>query len=353
VRTLLETDTALFVGTQRMNEYAPEGAFYSTDYGETWERGTFTTAPHPNFPDPITFTTTTVLDFLLLPDGTLYAAANDRSFALVVGVYRSVDGGQTWTQTLLRNENDDPIGAMALALAPNGTVLAATREGLYALNEDDTWTLRTEEFAQTLLVQPNGHVLIGGFDGLYHLVPGSNTATRLGLDDLTIHDLLANADGDLFAATDAGVFRSNNSGVSWQNVSAGLGDAPVLALTLDAEETLFAGTDGDGVYRTNPAFIITDTEADADLPTLAVLSQNYPNPFNPETTIRYHLAQSGPVRLVVYDVLGREVATLVETIQTAGTHEASLNASGLPSGVYLYRLETSDRHFSRTMLLAK
>jgi hypothetical protein len=56
---------------------------------------------------------------------------------------------------------------------------------------------------------------------------------------------------------------------------------------------------------------------------------------------------------VVYDVLGREVATLVETIQTAGTHEASLNASGLPSGVYLYRLETSDRHFSRTMLLAK
>jgi hypothetical protein len=257
-------------------------------------------------------------------------------------------------QTLLRNDEGDPIGATALALDSDGTVLTATGSGLYSLNEeDDTWTLRTDHAANTLLTQPDGNVLIGAFDGLYRLAPGSSTPIRLALDNIPIHALLTNAAGDLFAATDTGIFRSNNDGISWQNVSEGLGDAPVLTLALDAEETLFAGTDGDGVYRSTPAFIRTDTETTTDLPTRVTLSQNYPNPFNPQTTIRYELIASGPVRLVVFDVLGRKVATLVDTVQAAGTHASIFDASSLPSGLYLYRLETADQQSSRRMLLAK
>ncbi|MGH7454677.1 MAG: T9SS type A sorting domain-containing protein, partial [bacterium] len=68
------------------------------------------------------------------------------------------------------------------------------------------------------------------------------------------------------------------------------------------------------------------------------LQQNYPNPFNPSTTISYNLPIGSEVKLVVYDVFGREVATLVEAKQSAGTHEVTFDASKLSSGFYLYTL---------------
>lgn len=69
------------------------------------------------------------------------------------------------------------------------------------------------------------------------------------------------------------------------------------------------------------------------------LAQNYPNPFNPQTVIAYQLASPGNIRLKVFDVLGREVASLVNAAQIAGKYAVSFNAAGLSSGVYFYRLE--------------
>ena len=79
----------------------------------------------------------------------------------------------------------------------------------------------------------------------------------------------------------------------------------------------------------------------------------YPNPFNPQTTIRYALASATNVRLVVYDMLGRAVETLVDGVQQAGRYDVSFVAENLPSGLYLYRLETGEAEFSKTMLLVK
>jgi uncharacterized lipoprotein YddW (UPF0748 family) len=92
-----------------------------------------------------------------------------------------------------------------------------------------------------------------------------------------------------------------------------------------------------------------------------VLHQNYPNPFNPSTSIRYQLSEVSFVTLKIYDVLGREVVTLVDGIRNAGTHTAQWNASGLPSGMYIYSLRASDgvlgsgqyRLATRKMLLVK
>ena len=80
---------------------------------------------------------------------------------------------------------------------------------------------------------------------------------------------------------------------------------------------------------------------------------NYPNPFNPETTIRYALSQPGPVRLAVYDLLGHEVAVLVDEPQPAGWHEIRFPAALLPSGSYVYRLQAQDKIMSDTMTLVK
>ena len=84
-----------------------------------------------------------------------------------------------------------------------------------------------------------------------------------------------------------------------------------------------------------------------------VLEQNYPNPFNPSTTIRYAIPQSSQVSLKVYDVLGREVATLVNARQPAGVYVANFDATALPSGMYFYRLQAGSFSETRKMMLIK
>ncbi|WKZ69160.1 MAG: T9SS type A sorting domain-containing protein [Melioribacteraceae bacterium] len=83
------------------------------------------------------------------------------------------------------------------------------------------------------------------------------------------------------------------------------------------------------------------------------LVQNYPNPFNPTTTIKYQIPKSGHVKLRVYDILGREVTTLVNEYLVDGRYEAVFNANELSSGVYIYRLEVNDFVTSKKMMLVK
>jgi len=83
------------------------------------------------------------------------------------------------------------------------------------------------------------------------------------------------------------------------------------------------------------------------------LSQNYPNPFNPRTEIVFRVRQEGLVVLKVYDILGREVQTLVNGRMTAGTHRVSVDGRDLPSGMYLYTLSAGDFHDVKKMVLIK
>ncbi|SMO39849.1 GDSL-type esterase/lipase family protein [Gracilimonas mengyeensis] len=85
----------------------------------------------------------------------------------------------------------------------------------------------------------------------------------------------------------------------------------------------------------------TSNESESGIPQGHSLQQNYPNPFNPTTVIRYQLAVNSAVSLKVFDMLGREVATLVNARQSAGEHAVQFDASGLSSGIYLYQLKTS------------
>jgi hypothetical protein len=84
-----------------------------------------------------------------------------------------------------------------------------------------------------------------------------------------------------------------------------------------------------------------------------LLSQNFPNPFNPSTQIVYHILSSGPVLLQVFDVLGRNVATLVNDTQQPGRYSISFNASSLPSGLYFYQLRTGTVSETKRMMLLK
>ena len=83
------------------------------------------------------------------------------------------------------------------------------------------------------------------------------------------------------------------------------------------------------------------------------LSQNYPNPFNPSTNIKYQIAKNSFVTLKVFDILGKEIATLVNEKQNSGTYESTFDARGLTSGVYFYRLTAGDFSETKKMLMIK
>lgn len=97
----------------------------------------------------------------------------------------------------------------------------------------------------------------------------------------------------------------------------------------------------------------TSTEEESRLPEAISLAQNFPNPFNPSTVIRFSVPQSMDVKLTVTDLTGRHVAELVNGRRAAGEYEAVFNASGLSSGVYLYRLQAGNRLITRKLTLIK
>ncbi|MGD8781095.1 MAG: FlgD immunoglobulin-like domain containing protein, partial [Ignavibacteria bacterium] len=120
----------------------------------------------------------------------------------------------------------------------------------------------------------------------------------------------------------------------------------------------FQGTvycDGLEVKKIND---VTDVDDQNSLPTEYSLSQNYPNPFNPTTNIRYTLPQNSNVVLKIFDMLGREVRTLVNTQQNAGSHDVYWNGDNnfgvkVSSGTYIYMIKAGDFFEAKKMVLLK
>jgi hypothetical protein len=98
---------------------------------------------------------------------------------------------------------------------------------------------------------------------------------------------------------------------------------------------------------------ITSIEKVLYLPNFLGLSQNYPNPFNPTTSMQYTISNRQFVTLKVYDLLGREIATLVNEEKPAGEYEVEFDGSNLTSGIYFYRLNAGEYSATKKMILLK
>ncbi|NOX18493.1 MAG: T9SS type A sorting domain-containing protein [Chlorobi bacterium] len=145
--------------------------------------------------------------------------------------------------------------------------------------------------------------------------------------------------------------------ISYSINTDGIGTKTVR-LKLTVEDNLGGGYGFSKIYAEGSA--LGKTRGYVELPyqgSLAVeqyaLMQNYPNPFNPTTTIKYEIPETGFVTLKIYDVLGREVSTLVNAKREAGRYEAEFNARGLSSGIYIYRIQSGNFTESKKMILLK
>ncbi|MBO6575476.1 MAG: DUF11 domain-containing protein [Rhodothermales bacterium] len=342
-----------------------EGIYRSTDGGRTW-KGMI-------FEDETGLSSGNLIVYAIEegPNGTLYASA-DRG-----RIFRSLDAGESWHLAgELPGASSDVTWSLAAHPTTPGTVFAGTfGNGVYATdNFGLTWS-RLE-----------GRGL--GDDGRVQVFD-------IEFDPATPHK------PTLWAATARGVYRSMDLGGHWQELNGGLfpfREARSLAFHPDEEGPLFVAVWGGGIYKltnrkhntvwefvdldganvttvfyepyhgtlaagTDVAGLTTmsvgafSTDVDdaptSELPVTMVLAQNYPNPFNPTTAITFDLPEASPVRLSVFDLLGREVRVLADGPMAAGRHEVRFEAGDLPSGTYLYRLETSVGSVSRAMSLLK
>ena len=164
----------------------------------------------------------------------------------------------------------------------------------------------------------------------------------------------------LYIGTDVGCYFTTNTGATWSLMGTGLPNVAVSDMKLHAPTRIArAFTHGRSMWEINLDDLTAIAE-NRELPVRIQLEQNFPNPFNPSTKIKFQIPEAGgpslkpqTVSLKVYDVLGREVATLVNDVKQPGSYEVTFNADGLASGVYLYRLQAGSVSQTRKMLLQR
>lgn len=248
-----------------------------------------------------------------------------------------------------------------LALDSRGGLFAGTRyAGVFVSTDDGTLWSQTGVNSPLIFYSVNTIEI----DSSQRIFVGTDTAGAYYSDDSgtdytfissigarSVSCFLVSHPPHYFAGTsDRGVFVSTDRGTSWRPANTGLTDSSVAALMLDPDGYLYAGT-GSGLFRSSS--VVTGIHRPGTIPAWFSLSQNYPNPFNPATTISYQISTVSRVSLKVYDVLGRSVKTLVNEVQSPGSHKAVFNAAGLASGVYFYTLKAGGYVETRKMVLIR
>jgi hypothetical protein len=184
--------------------------------------------------------------------------------------------------------------------------------------------------------QFNGSCRIGtGSNNAGVISSGTNTVTYNNSHETNgIHFSSANLESGTF---------------NWTAPSAGTGEVRLYVAGLQGGHN---GVNSVLVIQSQEQTTGIESELQA-IPDRLSLSQNYPNPFNASTTVEFSLAESQPVRLVIYDLMGNEVQTLINEVRSAGSHIVIFDGSGLSSGVYFYRLQAGATVETRRMVLLK
>ena len=191
--------------------------------------------------------------------------------------------------------------------------------------------------------------------------------------EIPVEDQLGNITDEILALVDAGVL-NNGQGTSlinylknaFKDLGKGKTDGAIRALGHfigrvnglipplspdEAQSLIDAANDAIASIQAGATGKRAVVSGQSETPVSYKLEQNYPNPFNPQTTLRFDVPEASVVRLVVYDVLGRQVRVLVDGTREAGTHAVVFEASSLPSGTYLVRPVTPVGSFVQTMQL--
>jgi len=269
------------------------------------------------------------------------------------GILKTTNEGINWI--LLTNG----LNAQDIKCIKNiGNLLfAGTSNGIYrSFNQGDYWTLN---YAQGVNVNCFASYDTKLFAGITNY--GVKVTTNLGytwenfntgLNNFNINSLIIYSD-IIFAGTDIGVFASPVNDNYWILYNSGFDVNPKVNCLNLFKNYIYAGTSGKSVWR-RMIFDFAGIENNiSNIPDKISLSQNYPNPFNPNTIIKFQINKNSFVSLKIYDVLGIEVATVVNKFIKAGEYETTFKGSGFTSGIYFYKLTAGNFSETRKMILLK
>jgi hypothetical protein len=271
------------------------------------------------------------------------------------GVYRSTNKGVNWTITSLSN-----CTVYALTISGNTLFASFADNGMYnpfvyrSTNNGVNWTDCSSGLPNDLVTA----ILISGttiFAGCsYGVYKSTNNGATWAQTSMTTGyiNCFAAFGNNILTGKNYGVYLTINNGSNWIEFNQGLGGQPTVYSLLISNNYIYAGPWG-GVWR-RPLSDITGIQyISTEIPSKYSLSQNYPNPFNPMCNVQFTMRNAGNVKLVVYDVQGREVQTLVNERLQPGTYEAKFDGSMLNSGVYFYKMVTDGFTETKKMILIK
>lgn len=317
-----------------------------------------------------------VLSTISLEGALLGFASDDNVFYVYSNsntVYKSTDEGITWVSAIV----DQTTGVSILDFAAVGNVMVAIASnvgGYVSTDGGQTFVLNQPQTALTGVHAYNNELYGFTFgDGVYKYDFQNNTWVKksIGLPtdgSLVIPKKMVTAGNTLFVSYSqviggSGVAMSSDFGESWIVLSSeGMptqnGNSNITLTNSFLFEFYYGVFDPEntGTYRT-PVSVTSVEKDEQNVDKNYHLSQNYPNPFNPSTTIKFSLPQSGNTSLKIYDVVGNEVAELVNEKLSAGSYSVTFNASqtsnSLSSGVYFYRLQTDNFVQTKKFILIK
>jgi len=312
-----------------------DGVFVSTDNGTNWT--------HTSLNNEYVYS-------LAVNGNNVFAGTEFR-------VYLSTNSGTTWTQTSLNRTvrsfvfNGNNVFAGCAGAMPDGVYLST--------NNGTSWTQTSLNNRYVTSLAVKGDTIFAGTSanqGVYLSTNNGTNWTQTSLNNRSVSSLAVNGNNIFAGCFSGGVYVSNDNGANWTPRNEGLGNLSVQALSI-SNNFIFAGTDGNSVYRRPLDQLVGIQPISGQLPSHFALEQNYPNPFNPTTKIKFDVPSVGQTFLSVYDVLGKEVATLVNEQLNAGTYEVDWDASNYPSGVYMYQLIAGDPsaplRMTKKMILVK
>jgi photosystem II stability/assembly factor-like uncharacterized protein len=293
-------------------------------------------------------------------------------------ICRSTDGGNSWIQAGTPNiaEPNDVFFLDTLrgfAVGQMGAIVKTTdggvtwREVYRAWYSYTTGASTTEPLRRVFFATPDSGWAIGGISGIETKVRTTDGGVTWQTANLvfgsSLHGLCFtdSKNGWTVGGSNAGLVieRTTDGGVTWAKQKQ-----PFAPSALSYFESITMTSLNEGWVVGDKGTILKTINGGADpateveggtlvLPTRFDLSQNYPNPFNPSTAISYQLTTTSFVTLRVFDVLGREVATLINDSRPPGTYIVQFDASGLPSGIYVYRLQAGNFISAKKMVLMK
>jgi photosystem II stability/assembly factor-like uncharacterized protein len=328
ILSIIMLDSGILAGTWN-------GFIQSTDDGTTWNAVTPTGIP---------------------ADTAIWSIAmiNTDLFAGTTGdIYKSSDNGNTWAEI---NSGIAADARITSIVASGDDIFAGSAgDGVFkSTNSGTSWTAINSNLTDThisQLVVSDTKLFAVTLTGVFI---SDNSGTSWAADTCVLKNVncfVAVNDQVIAGTDDNGAFLSVDNGVTWTSFSSGMpADTRIWSLTASSD-SIFAGTSS-GIWVTgSPVEVKVEREISA--PLTFTLKQNYPNPFNPSTNISFSIPYKSFVSLKIFDLLGREVATIFSEEISAGYYTRKWNAANISSGIYFYRLQAGSFTETKKLILLR